>query len=121
MRRVWHHNPFVYFVAPVGGGLIKIGSAVRVEERLRGLQAMSAVPVELLASAQGNYFSEYAVQAEFLPHRSHFEWFHPAPALVSLIVQIKKTGELPARFLPGGPIKNPLWHNARCRNREAAA
>lgn len=94
----WHspdHKRYVYFLAPVGGGLIKIGCAKEPRVRLRGMIAWSPVPLEILTCAPGNFFDERKLHSMFFEHHSHSEWFRPCPELLALIARIKATGELP--------------------------
>lgn len=112
----------IYFVAPTGGGIIKIGFSTDIKLRFAGLLGGSPIPLELLACAPGCTVDEAAVQNRFIEHRSHFEWFHPHPDLLTLIEQIKRTGILPEYLR--GTITTPIlvrWLPEKLTDRVARA
>lgn len=69
----------VYFVQPVEGGLVKIGSTFDMKRRLAGLQTGSPVVLRVVAYAPG--FGSRALEKYFHRHfatlRRHGEWFDP--------------------------------------------
>lgn len=88
----------IYFLAPVGGGPIKIGCSQTPMSRLITLQSWAPYRLELLASAPGNPQEESAVHAEFAQFWSHSEWFRACPEIYAVICEVRATGQLPARF-----------------------
>lgn len=88
----------VYFVAPVGGGPVKIGFSAEPLQRLDMLMSWSPVPLQVLASAPGTQKDEGAIHAAFSEHWSHREWFRGVPEIYALIHEVKTTGEIPERY-----------------------
>lgn len=76
----------VYFVR--SGNLIKIGTSTNVNARLAALRTMSALPLELMAVAEGGYTEEGAVHQRFASLRQHGEWFTAAPELLAFVAEI---------------------------------
>lgn len=99
--------PFVYFLQPVTGGPIKIGCSLIPENRLVSLMAWSPHPLKLLAKAPGSMALEGELHKRFKAHRSHGEWFRPAPELLALIDEVIATGVVPG--VPAGidPLPPP--------------
>lgn len=79
----------VYFIQ-ADNGLIKIGVAGSPKDRLRTLRTMSPVALRLVLELPGRGApGESELHARFAEHRSHGEWFHPAPELISFIQEQK--------------------------------
>lgn len=79
----------VYFIQ-AGNGLIKIGVAANPRDRIRTLRTMSPAPLCLVLVLPGRGAAgESELHARFAEHRSHGEWFHPAPELISFIRENK--------------------------------
>lgn len=78
---------FIYAIQAEHVRLIKIGYSKNPHARLLDLQTGSAVRLALLAFWAGTMEDESALHARFNSHRSHGEWFFPAPGLVRLISQ----------------------------------
>ena len=85
----------VYFMAPVGGGNIKIGSSRWPADRLKIYQAWSPMPLELLAQSPGGHAEEAIIHRRFHEHRLHHEWFSPAPEILALIEDVRALNCLP--------------------------
>lgn len=85
----------VYFIAPVGGGNIKIGHTESVRTRLSSLMIWSPVPLEVLAECPGDRVLEIILHRQFQDFRLHGEWFSPADAIKQMIERIK-SGDFPA-------------------------
>jgi len=103
---------YIYFIAPIGGGPIKIGCSESPPRRLENLMAWSPYPLEILASAPGNLSDERAVHFAFLKHWAQREWFRAVPEIYALINEIRATGILPEAFkgninTRGLPHKSP--------------
>ena len=75
----------IYFVQGTRSGLIKIGYSLAIKGRLQTLQIGSPERLELLAVLDGTTEDERDLHQRFAAHRSHGEWFHPRPELLSLI------------------------------------
>lgn len=70
---------WIYFVSPVGGGLIKVGfSRVSPESRLLGLQCGSPVPLEIIGRRRGVHADEQLLHYRLRDFRRHGEWFEPS-------------------------------------------
>jgi len=72
----------VYFIWADPPGLIKIGTARDVTQRLQSLTTMSPVPLRLLGTLPGGQRVESRLHARFGEARRHGEWFEPAPSLL---------------------------------------
>jgi len=89
---VSNRNRVVYFVR--SQNLIKIGTSVCVEDRLKEIQKWCPYELELLATVPGTQAVEFAIQGKFVGCWSHGEWFNAEPPLLAFIDQIKN-GEFP--------------------------
>ena len=102
----------VYFVAPIGGGLVKIGCSETPASRLGSLLLWSPVPLEIVATMPGDRATEAYFHFKFWTHRSHSEWFRPAEPVLAAAERVRATGRYPnapvddAR-LPWSPQKKP--------------
>lgn len=65
---------YIYFVSPVNGGPIRIGHSRLPLERLRALQVYSPVPLEIVATMQGDHFLEQWLHDHFRDDKLHGEW-----------------------------------------------
>lgn len=75
---------WVYFVAPVNGGPIKIGwSATDPSERIKELQVGSPVELELIGCRVGCPEDERGLHRRFRHDRLHGEWFRPSARLLT--------------------------------------
>lgn len=79
----------VYFVQPVGGGLIKIGLTCDPEARLRELMIWSPVDLQILVVIPGNLQLEQNIHDCFLDAHERGEWFKPIPRLTRAISLLK--------------------------------
>lgn len=75
----------VYFVMAARSGLIKIGSAVDPDARIRTLQTGSPEPLILVGVTLGGEAKERNLHRRFAADRSHGEWFHPSEELLAHI------------------------------------
>lgn len=75
---------WVYFVAPVDGGLVKIGFSVNPDMRLRELQVGSPVQLDMIGKWRGTEADEVALHEWFAEARKHGEWFSPWKGLMAV-------------------------------------
>lgn len=68
-------STFVYAIRPIGGGLTKIGWANHPANRIRDIQAMSPVGLELAGLIHGGIDVEQALHRKYAAKRAHGEWF----------------------------------------------
>ena len=80
-------DPLVYFIQSATSE-IKIGMAIDVQARLKGLQTAHPVKLELLAFTIGGREQEKAYHATFADHRLHGEWFTPHPDILTEIERL---------------------------------
>lgn len=85
----------VYFLRPIGGGKIKIGSSIYPPSRLATFMAWSPEPLEIVARAPGTEVMEHRIHRRFRAHRSHSEWFYPADEVLRFVEEVKRTGQIP--------------------------
>lgn len=79
----------IYFLKPIGmEGPIKIGCSSAPEKRLAVFAAWSPFPLEIAATAKGNYKIERALHDRFAHLHTHLEWFKPDLELTSAIRRI---------------------------------
>jgi hypothetical protein len=103
----------VYFVQPVGGGLIKIGITTRpVNERLKMLQTGSPVALQVIATCPGHSRREQELHRQFAKSRRHGEWFEPSADLVGFIAELAKSAD------PFGS-GTPKWPSPRSTRTDA--
>lgn len=76
----------IYFVQPVDGGPVKIGTATDVARRLSQLEAHYGAPLALLGTMEGGRAEEREIHARFSHLRfGRTEQFRPAPDLMEFI------------------------------------
>jgi Meiotically up-regulated gene 113 len=74
----------IYFVqAP--NLLIKIGTSIRLTERLKKLTAAHGERLLVLAVTDGGFDVEQNIHARFAARRFSGEWFHPHPELTDFM------------------------------------
>lgn len=74
---------WIYFLSPIGGGLVKIGfSRVSPESRLSSLQCGSPVPLEIIGRRRGDIDDEHELHFRLAEFRRHGEWFEAAPEVL---------------------------------------
>jgi hypothetical protein len=78
----------VYFIQPVGGGLIKIGIAADVAARLALLQTGCPIELRVIGVIPGaKATTETALHHHFAAARVRGEWFEPTPELLAYIAE----------------------------------
>lgn len=76
----------IYFIKPVGmRGPIKIGCSHAPQIRLGQHNAVSPIPLEIVAVTEGNLGLEAAIHSCFRDLHSHGEWFFAGDRLVSAV------------------------------------
>ena len=76
-------DSMVYFLAPLGGGNIKIGVTASPRTRFKTIQNNSPLSLDLIACAPGGKEIESLLHSIFMRERLHGEWFHPSPRLTA--------------------------------------
>lgn len=72
----------IYFIR--GGGMVKIGVAGSVRERLALLQTGSPVKLAVIRTIEGGKLVEAWLHECFAPSRSHGEWFEYSERMLSI-------------------------------------
>ncbi|MFD2206609.1 GIY-YIG nuclease family protein [Kiloniella antarctica] len=99
---------FVYFIAPVNGGPIRIGRTTKVDNRLKGLMNMSPVELELIGVVSGGPYVEYWLHEYFAKDRLHSEWFKPSKQLLEIAEDAR--AEVRNRLIPDEPTSTSrIW------------
>jgi hypothetical protein len=76
----------IYFVERPGDGHIKIGTTIRLSERLKQLMAEYGDGLVVLAIVEGDHRGEYGLHRRFAHLRTVGEWFEPGDDLLGYIV-----------------------------------
>lgn len=76
----------VYFVQAVDGGPIKIGTTVRLSQRLKQLTRNAGHPLEVLGVIDGGPTEEKELHERFSHLRVASEWFEAGDDLIGFIV-----------------------------------
>lgn len=84
-------NGYVYFIRSETGP-IKIGFARVPERRLRSIQAMSPVSLDIVATEPGVRHRECQLHWRFRESRLHGEWFEPTLELKEYIKSLRGAG-----------------------------
>lgn len=91
----------VYFMKPVNErGPIKIGCSSEPAKRLRALEIVSPVLLEIVGSAPGSNGHENWLHHRFFENRRHGEWFEWSQDLQAIIDHVVNTGKLPPMEIP---------------------
>lgn len=95
----------IYFIQRPDNKLIKIGTTIRLSERLKALCAEAGDDLVVLAVADGSFDQERALHQRFGHLRVFGEWFEPGSDLLGFIVsegspwdrsrQMEEQGALP--------------------------
>ena len=80
----------IYFIQVGTSGPIKIGYTSKpIKQRLASLQSANPKPLRLIATLDGDLFTETELHQRFQPHRGLGEWFDPDPDLIQFIMDMK--------------------------------
>jgi hypothetical protein len=74
--RLEHDGPVVYVIGEPGSQVVKIGTTVSLEARLKGIQTASPARVDVLWFTPGSWELEEALHSRFRAIRQRGEWFH---------------------------------------------
>jgi len=97
----------VYFLAAPALRLVKIGIAVDLLKRVRGMALWSPVDLDLVAYCNGTPADERAVHYALRHAWSHFEWFYFSPEVAEFAEHLD---EQAASELPRAPKRWTLPH-----------
>jgi hypothetical protein len=75
----------IYFAQRPDNGNIKIGTTIRLSERLKVLSRELGLELQLLGVVDGGYADEHALHTEFAHLRVEGEWFKPDFDLIGFI------------------------------------
>lgn len=78
----------VYF-AEKSDGLIKIGFAHDVDERMKQISAMAGSDLSILVTTNGGSIEEASLHRRFASAKRHSEWFEPTPELLNFIAELR--------------------------------
>jgi len=84
-------GPGALYFAKAKNGLIKIGQSGDPDRRLRDLQTMSPIPIDMVLVLDGMAASEGALHEWFADSRTHGEWFRPTDRLLDAIEFLTET------------------------------
>jgi hypothetical protein len=76
----------IYFAQPSDGGRIKIGTTIRLSQRLKQLAAEHGCDLHVLAVQDGGPDDEVLLHRRFAHLRAVGEWFEPGDDLVGFIM-----------------------------------
>lgn len=77
----------IYFVQATNGGPIKIGTTIRLSERLQALAREAGEDLKVVAVTQGSFPEESSLHRRFAHLRVVNEWFEPGDDLLGFIVE----------------------------------
>lgn len=89
----------IYFIKPVSmEEPIKIGCSKWPGNRLVDIGRWSPIDLEIMASGPGSHELERFIHRMFAEQRSHKEWFHSSPDLVSRISLVREGVDVAVAF-----------------------
>jgi hypothetical protein len=105
-----------YLIEAVGTGLVKIGSARNIKERLLKLQYPCPVELKVIASCEDDV--ERRLHAELDAYRAHGEWFRACPEVIGAALELMAPTELSVLEAIGkgkrGRVKGRKYACKRC-------
>jgi hypothetical protein len=108
----------IYFLQEPDGGPIKIGTTIRLSQRVKQLEKEQGVPLRVLGVMDGSYADETALHGRFVRDERGREWFRANTELTAFIAAETRpwdgTDEVPLSAL-GVPVKidASVIHDAR--------
>jgi len=75
----------VYFIKNPNTGLIKIGKAKNVFERIHALMVEHKTDLRILGTIEGYQQKENELHEKFAVYNNHLEWFNPAEEIIEYI------------------------------------
>lgn len=80
----------IYAIRAVGTDYIKFGTALDVQERLRGLQTGCPLPLELIAACEGDQKTEAWIHWRLVQAKAHHmgEWFKDCAEAKKIIFEM---------------------------------
>jgi hypothetical protein len=108
----------IYFLQEPDGGPIKIGTTIRLSQRVKQLEKEQGVPLRVLGVMNGSYADETALHGRFVRDGRGREWFRANTELTAFIAAETRPwdgiDEVPLSAL-GVPIKmdKEVIHKAR--------
>jgi hypothetical protein len=98
----------IYFLQEPDGGPIKIGTTIRLSQRVKQLEKEQGVPLRVLGVMNGSYADETALHGRFVRDGRGREWFRANTELTAFIAAETRpwdgTDEVPLSAL-GVPVK----------------
>ncbi len=84
-------SQLIYFARPVGtDGPVKIGISSNPYVRVRSLQGGCPLPLEIVATVEGDKTLERRFHAYFSETHSHCEWFAASEKMTNTIMRINQ-------------------------------
>lgn len=77
----------IYFIKAEHSGRIKIGTTIRLSERLKAITKDAGEPLRILAVVDGSFPEEKSLHDRFSHLRAFGEWFEPGDDLLGFIVE----------------------------------
>jgi hypothetical protein len=77
----------IYFVSPLTGGDVKIGTTARLSQRLANLRSQRKTGLRVLGVMDGGREREAELHELFAHLRGHGEWFRPGDELLEYVRQ----------------------------------
>lgn len=77
----------VYFIQPMGGGLVKVGYTKDIYKRFRQIQYQCPVALKVLGVLDATPVSEIGLHMHFIDERHHGEWFLPQGRVRDFILE----------------------------------
>jgi len=106
----------VYFIRAGQSGPIKIGVASDPQKRAVSISTASFMPVELLATMDGDHNVERSLHQRFKKDRLNGEWFAPTPELIEFIMTLEKAENRPRKY----PGRYGVWAHMSAEDYERA-
>lgn len=104
---------YVYFMRRADGvGPVKIGCSKVPLSRLEVHQHWAPEPLEIVATAEGDFTDEQRLHRQFATYRLHGEWFEASRPVLATLAKVASTGRLPA------PATDDRWEQMSSLYRE---